>query len=168
MHNEVHADVIVGNVFRARTIGSIHVDSSVPSEDDVAAALLGDVLVVEPEPVSPAVAADYLARVLPGWGGVDAVRAGATGGVGEVVTTAFGLWLVGVAGGDDLLDLPDADAVRTRLPDRLVPALVACGPTWRASSSTGRLSARVPPWRSPAHRSRQAGDPAPRRPCPVG
>ncbi len=94
---------------------------------------LGSALVVEPERLSPEIAADYLERVVPDtspdWAGLlAAVRAGTAGGLGEIVTTAFGLWLVGVAGAGVDLDVvrnePDHDVVRVHLLDRLVPVLV--------------------------------------------
>ncbi|HUN34094.1 MAG TPA: NACHT domain-containing protein [Trebonia sp.] len=106
--------------------------------------VLTSAAVIEPEPVSPGEAADYLQRCLhrasPAWqevlsrlGGV-AGPVGSGGAVGGVVETPLGLWLLRTTyirarvDPGPLLDearFPDAEALRADLLDRLIPALIA-------------------------------------------
>jgi F0F1-type ATP synthase assembly protein I len=107
---------------------------------------LGDVLnaaaVIEPHPLSPDRAADYLEACLPprprhDWCQVlTALRKGAAPALAEVTSTPFGLWLVRAAyvtsrqDPSPLLDLGrgDASVLNDHLCDELIPAVVAARP----------------------------------------
>jgi hypothetical protein len=107
---------------------------------------VGDVLtaaaVIEPRPLSPGAAADYLEACLPprlpgAWPQVlNALREGTAPALAEVTSTPLGLWLVRVTyvmprrDPSPLLDLGRGDApqLRDHLCDRLIPALVSSRP----------------------------------------
>jgi hypothetical protein len=107
---------------------------------------IGDVLtaaaVIEPHPLTPGVAANYLQACLPSrlphtWPDVlNALREGAAAALAEVTSTPLGLWLVRityVAPRQDpqpLLDLGrgDPSLLRDHLYDQLIPALISSRP----------------------------------------
>lgn len=107
---------------------------------------IGDVLtataVIEPQPMSPAAAADYLEACLPpsshrAWPRIlEALRAGAVPALSEVGSTSLGLWLVRatyIAPRVDptpLLELGRGSAaeLHDHLCDQLIPALVSARP----------------------------------------
>ncbi|GAA2078830.1 NACHT domain-containing protein [Actinomadura alba] len=108
--------------------------------------VVGDVLtaaaVIEPRPLSPGAAADYLQACLPPrppatWSHVlDALRDGSAPALLEVTSTALGLWLVRIAyvasrvDPKPLLNLGHGDPsdLRDHLCDRLIPELVKSRP----------------------------------------
>ncbi|SDK79026.1 NACHT domain-containing protein [Nonomuraea jiangxiensis] len=107
---------------------------------------LGDVLtaaaVIEPQPMAPAAAADYLEACLPpvihpGWPRVlEALRTGAAPGLAGVVSTSLGLWLVRATYIAPRVDPAPLLELGRRTPaelhdhlcDRLIPALVDAVP----------------------------------------
>ncbi|MFG1704136.1 NACHT domain-containing protein [Nonomuraea sp. M3C6] len=107
---------------------------------------IGDVLtataVIEPQPMSPAAASDYLRACLPpvphpAWSRVlDALRTGAAPALSEVTSTSLGLWLVRATyiaprvNPTPLLELGRGSAaeLHDHLCDQLIPALVSARP----------------------------------------
>ncbi|SEH00879.1 NACHT domain-containing protein [Nonomuraea solani] len=107
---------------------------------------IGDVLtaaaVIEPQPMSPATAADYLKACLPpvprpAWPPIlEALRTGAAPALAEVASTSLGLWLVRAtyiaprADPSPLLELGRGSAaeLHDHLCDHLIPALVSTHP----------------------------------------
>ncbi|MFB4267065.1 NACHT domain-containing protein [Nonomuraea sp. GTA35] len=107
---------------------------------------LGDVLrgaaVIEPQPMCPAAAADYLQACLPSvprpaWSEVlESLRTGTAPALAEVTSTSLGLWLVRAtyiatrADPAPLLELGrgSAAALQDHLCDELIPALVSTRP----------------------------------------
>ncbi|MGH3939010.1 MAG: NACHT domain-containing protein [Pseudonocardiaceae bacterium] len=109
--------------------------------------------VIEPEPLSPDQAADYLAACLPpdtspSWQEIlDRLRAGTAGHLATVLTTPLGLWLlrtVYITPGTDPAALLNSAALRNptamqaELFDRLIPALLATRPASRNSIDSFR------------------------------
>ncbi|MEV1178212.1 NACHT domain-containing protein [Nonomuraea sp. NPDC049784] len=98
--------------------------------------------VIVPKPVTPQAAADYLIACLPAspsdaWAQIlAALRSGAVPGLTRLAATPLGLWLIRtvyLASGADPAPLTsplgdDADALRTHLLDRLIPALIQARP----------------------------------------
>jgi hypothetical protein len=108
--------------------------------------VLHSALVIEPEPLAPATAVDYLARCLPprpgpvweriltGLCATPAPQSGPIAALAQITTTPLGLWLlraVYITPGTDPAPLlnadrfPDVAALRAHLFDRLIEALVA-------------------------------------------
>lgn len=111
--------------------------------------ILTSAVVIEPEPIQPGVAANYLRSCLrprnhQAWHSVldqlssgSGAQCGSTAALAENVLTPLGLWLVRsvyMSGGEDpsiLLDqgiFPDAMALRAHLLDELIPALIDSRP----------------------------------------